>query len=48
MNIVMQMTIDRQRLGKRVHEVTLSTMEEHPLLGSESLGTFPQQRIGTL
>jgi hypothetical protein len=41
------MTIARQRLGKRVPEVTLSTMEGCPLLGSEPLGTFPQQRIDT-
>jgi hypothetical protein len=33
-DIVMQTTIARQRLGKRVPEVRLSTMEGHPLVGS--------------
>jgi hypothetical protein len=36
------MTIARQRLGKHVPEITLSTIEGYPLLGSGSLGTFPQ------
>jgi hypothetical protein len=35
------MTIARQRFGKHISEVTLSTVEEHPLLGSKSVGTFP-------
>jgi hypothetical protein len=41
------MTIDRQRLGKHIPEVTLSIVEGHPLLGNESLDTFPQQQIST-
>jgi hypothetical protein len=41
------MTIARQRLGKYVPEVTLSTVEGRPLLGNGSLDAFPQQRIGT-
>jgi hypothetical protein len=45
-NIVTHITIARQRLGKHVPEVTLSTMEENMLLGSGSLGMFLQQRIG--
>jgi hypothetical protein len=35
-----------QLFGKHISEVTLSTMEEQPLLGSKSLGTFPWQWIG--
>jgi hypothetical protein len=35
----------RQRLRKHIPEVTLSTVEGHPLPGSGSLNTFPQQRI---
>jgi hypothetical protein len=34
------MTIARQLFGKHIPEVTLSTVEEPPLLGSKSLGTF--------
>jgi hypothetical protein len=45
-NIVTLMTIARQRFGKQISEVTLSTVEGQPLLGSKSLGTFPWQRIG--
>jgi hypothetical protein len=41
------MTIARQRFGENFPEVTLSTMEGRPLLGSGSLSMFPQQRIGT-
>jgi hypothetical protein len=41
------MTIARQRFGKQVPEVTLSTVEGHPLLGNRSLDTFPQQLIST-
>jgi hypothetical protein len=47
LNIVTHMTIARQRLGKRIPELTLSIIVGRPLLGSESLGTFPQQRIDT-
>jgi hypothetical protein len=39
-------TIARQRFGKRIPEDKLSTVEGYPLLGNESRGTFPQQRIG--
>jgi hypothetical protein len=46
-NIVMHMTIARQRLSKRVPVVTLTTMEGRPLLGKGSLNTFPQQRRST-
>jgi hypothetical protein len=34
------MTIAGQRFGKYVFEVTQSTLEGPPLLGSQSLGTF--------
>jgi hypothetical protein len=34
------MTIARQRFGKHVPKVRLSTVEGPPLLGSKSLGTF--------
>jgi hypothetical protein len=34
------MTIARQRFGKHILEVTQSTVEGPPLLGSKSLGTF--------
>jgi hypothetical protein len=40
-------SIARQRFGKHISEVTLSTVEGQPLLGSKLLGTFPWQRIGT-
>jgi prephenate dehydrogenase len=39
------MTTIRQRLGKHVPEVTLSTVGGHPLLGNGSLETSQQQRI---
>jgi hypothetical protein len=32
-DIVTHMSIAKQRLGKHIPEVTLSTIEEHPLLG---------------
>jgi hypothetical protein len=38
-NILTYMTIARQRLGKNVPEVTLSTIEGHPLLGNEPINT---------
>jgi hypothetical protein len=40
-SIVTHMTIARQRIGKHISEVTLSTVEGYPLLGSKSLGTLP-------
>jgi hypothetical protein len=39
MHNVMHMTSDRQRLGKNIPEVTLSTIEGHPLLGNEPINT---------
>jgi hypothetical protein len=33
------MLIARQRLGKHISEVTLSTIEGHPLLGNEQINT---------
>jgi hypothetical protein len=40
------MTIARQRIGKHIPEVTLSTVG-YPLPGNGSLDTFPQQQIST-
>jgi hypothetical protein len=37
---VTNITIGRQRFGKRISEVAQSTVEEPPLLGSKSLVTF--------
>jgi hypothetical protein len=39
-NIVTNKTIARQRFGKHIPEVTQSTVEETPLLGSKSLSAF--------
>jgi hypothetical protein len=38
-NIVTHMTIARQRLGKHCPGITLSTIEEYPLLGNGSINT---------
>jgi hypothetical protein len=38
-NIVTHMSIARQRLGKNIPEVKISTIEEHPLLGKEPINT---------
>jgi hypothetical protein len=38
-HIVTYMPIARQRFGKHIPEVTLSTIEGHPLLGNEPLNT---------
>jgi hypothetical protein len=46
-NNVTHITIARQRLGKHIPEVMLSTKEGHPLPGNGSLNIFPQQRIST-
>jgi hypothetical protein len=45
--ILTHMTITRQRLGKHIPEVMLSTVEGHSLPDNWSLNTFPQQRIDT-
>jgi hypothetical protein len=47
MDIVTHNTIARQRLGKLVPEVTLSTIEGRQLLCNGSINTFTQQRINT-
>lgn len=39
-NIVMNMTIARQRFGKYIPEIKQSTVEGSPLLGNKSLGTI--------
>jgi hypothetical protein len=41
MNIVTNMTIARQRIGKHIPEMTLSIVEGPPLLASKSQHTFP-------
>jgi hypothetical protein len=46
-HIVTHMTTARQRGGKHVPKVTLSKVEGHPLLGNESLNTFPLPRISS-
>jgi hypothetical protein len=38
-NIVTHMPLARQRLGKHIPEVTLSTTEGHPLLGKGPIKT---------
>jgi hypothetical protein len=40
MDIVMRVTIARQRLGKNIPEVKLSTIEGHPLLGKKNKHAF--------
>jgi hypothetical protein len=42
-DIVKHMTIARQRLGKHILKVMLSTKEGHPLPGNGPLNKFPQQ-----
>jgi hypothetical protein len=44
-NIVTHIPIARQRLGKHIPEVMLSTIEGHRLPGNGSLNTFPPQQI---
>jgi hypothetical protein len=39
----MHMTIARQRLGKNIPEVKLSTVEGYPLLGNEPINKLLQQ-----
>jgi hypothetical protein len=38
------MPIVRQRLGKHIPEVKLSTIEEHPLLGNRSINMHSRQK----
>jgi hypothetical protein len=46
-NIVMNITIARQRFGKNITEAMQSTVEGPPLLSSKSLGMFHNNRQNT-
>jgi hypothetical protein len=45
-SVVTHMLIARQRLGKHIPEVTLSTIEGHPLLGNGPINTHYLQQAG--